>query len=330
MVRVGIIGSGFGVRGLLPAFISVKNCEVVAFCGKESEEVLRGCREAGVKNVYRNWREMLEEEELDALAIAVIPSAQYEIAKAAILEGIHVFAEKPLAVNYAQAKELLDLAKKKKVKHALDFMFPEIEEWVKVKEIIDSKKYGRLKELFLDWDFLSYDIKNQSLSWKTDVTQGGGALSLYLSHSLYYLEYFAGRILDFKAEVLFTRIKSQKIESGVDMQLKFKDATGKVHLSSSSPGLAKHKLRFAFEGAVVDLENNEMITSDFTITISESSGTRKMKINKQNIKGQDERAVIVSRIAERFVNSIIDNTENKPDFEDGVRVQKLIDQIRAV
>ncbi len=330
MVKIGIIGSGFGVRGLLPAFTAVKKCKVTAFCGRETQQVIDGCKTAGVKNIYSDWQEMLEKEELDALAIAVIPSAQYKIAKAAISKGIHIFAEKPLAANYEQAKELLILANKKNIKHALDFMFPEIEEWAEVKKIIDSKKYGRLNQIILNWDFLSYDIKSQSLSWKTDTSQGGGALSLYLSHSLYYLEYFAGKILDFRSQVLFSEVGAKKVESGVNMQIKFGSANGDVHLSSATPGFAKHKLRFVFKEAVVDLENNEMITSDFTITVSKPSGIKKMEVKKKLIAEQDERVIVVSRIAARFINSIINNTENKPSFEDGVRVQKLIDQIRGI
>src|SRR3989338_10901797 len=111
MLRVGIIGSGFGEIGLKPAFKS-----------------MRGCRVVGVCTGRKNWRAFLERDDIDAVAIAVPPRAQYEIAKATITKGLQVFSEKPLAANLAQARELFALAKKKRTVTCIDFIFPEIAE----------------------------------------------------------------------------------------------------------------------------------------------------------------------------------------------------------
>jgi predicted dehydrogenase len=163
MINVGIIGSGFGLYGLLPAFITVKNCRVVAFCGKQTPRVVTYCQSIGLKNFYTNWQKMLENENLDAIVIAVTPQAQYEIAKAAINKGLHVFAEKPLAATLLQAEELYTLAKKKKIVHVVDFIFPQIKEWEKVKEIIDKKIYGNVTHISVNWDFFKLRYKKIKL-----------------------------------------------------------------------------------------------------------------------------------------------------------------------
>src|SRR3989338_3101458 len=157
MLNVGIIGSGFGVIGLKHAFESAKGCRVVGVCGGRED-----------------WRAFLDRSDLDAVALAVPPQAQYTIAKAAMAKGLHVFAEKPLAANLVQARELCALAKKKRIVHGIDFMFPEIAEWKKVKALLDCETLGRLQHISVNWDFLSYDIKNKKLSWKTRVADGGG------------------------------------------------------------------------------------------------------------------------------------------------------------
>ena len=144
-MRIGIIGSGFGLYGLLPAFNSTKGCKVVALCGRKTERLTNYCESIGLTHVYTDWEEMLDQEKLDAVAIAVPPDVQYKIAKQAIKKGLHIFAEKPLAANLAQAKELFLLSKQKKIITAVDFIFPEINEWQKLKSIIVSKKYGDLK-----------------------------------------------------------------------------------------------------------------------------------------------------------------------------------------
>src|SRR3989344_5483712 len=205
MVKIGIIGSGFGLYGLLPAFNSTPACKVISICGKKTERLVNYCKSNGLKKIYTNWQEMLDKEKLDALAIAVTPNAQYEIAKAAIKKGLHVFAEKPLAASYAQANELQKLASKRKIVTAVDFIFPEIEEWKKVKQLLETKKYGNTTNISVNWDFLSYDVKNKIKSWKTDVSEGGGALSFYFSHTLHYLEYFAGEINDIRGLLSYSK-----------------------------------------------------------------------------------------------------------------------------
>src|SRR5260221_5136323 len=186
-LNIGIVGSGFGLYGLLPAFSSIKGCKVVALCGQKTERVVTECAKYKVKNIYTDWQLMLETEKLDAVALAVTPNAQYQIAKVAIKKKLHVFAEKPLTANTTQAKELLKLAKQKKITHGVDFLFPEIEAWKKVKQILLSEKLRKLRSIYVNWDFLSYDIKNKKTSWKTNTLEGGGTVSFYFSHSLYYL-----------------------------------------------------------------------------------------------------------------------------------------------
>src|SRR3990167_1252927 len=213
MIKVGIVGSGFGLYGLLPAFNSTPNCKVISICGSESERMLDYCMSIGLKKIYRSWQEMLDKEDLEAIALAVTPNAQYEIAKAAIEKGLHIFAE--------------------------------IEEWKKVKKLLDKKVCGNLKQINLKWDFLSYDIKNQKSSWKTNTAEGGGALSFYFSHSLYYLEYFAGKIFDLKSRLSYASKSPNGGDVGVDLQLEFENGVlCNAHINCNSSDVNKHQLEF--------------------------------------------------------------------------------------
>jgi len=110
--NVGIVGSGFGMYGMLPSFSSIAECEVVGITGKNSERMKNYCKKYNL-NQYMDWREMLEKEHLNAIAIAVIPKHQYDIAKYAMERNIAVFAEKPLTNSFETSSELARLAKKK-------------------------------------------------------------------------------------------------------------------------------------------------------------------------------------------------------------------------
>ncbi|OGE30457.1 hypothetical protein A3C59_00545 [Candidatus Daviesbacteria bacterium RIFCSPHIGHO2_02_FULL_36_13] len=330
MIKVGIVGSGFGLYGLLPAFNSTPNCKVISICGSESERMLDYCMSIGLKKIYRSWQEMLDKEDLEAIALAVTPNAQYEIAKAAIEKGLHIFAEKPLTATLEQAQELLQLASQKKIVHAIDFLFPEIEEWKKVKKLLDKKVCGNLKQINLKWDFLSYDIKNQKSSWKTNTAEGGGALSFYFSHSLYYLEYFAGKIFDLKSRLSYASKSPNGGDVGVDLQLEFENGVlCNAHINCNSSDVNKHQLEFICDEGTINLENENNITSNFIIKIKKNGEEKQLPLpHEQNIEGEDERVRIVRKLATRFINSIIQEKQFIPSFNEGVRVQELIEKIR--
>lgn len=330
MLKVAVIGSGFGLYGLLPAFKSIENCKVVAVCADNRDKILKCCQDIPLDNIYSDWKKMLDGEKIDAVAIAVIPSLQYEIAIYAIKKGIHVFAEKPLTANYAKAKHLLSLAQKKNIIHSVDFIFPEISLFRKVKDLIDKKKYGKLEHIRICWDFESYNIKNNIYSWKTDVDQGGGALSFYFSHTLYYLEYFAGKILDCKSVLSYSFKNRKQIETGVDVLLMFESGVdGYAHINSNSKRFTSHQLFFQFENGTINLENRKNIVDDFVLTVYTKKGVEAIYNSSKKIKrGEDERVKYVRAIAQRFVESCIKEIEMSPNFKDGMRVEELIEKIR--
>ncbi len=327
MLRIGIIGSGFGSYGLMPAFRTVKGCTVVALCGSKREQMMRYFKSIGFTNLYADWRAMLEREKLDAIAIAVTPDAQYEITKAAIAKGLHVFAEKPLAATLAQAKELVSLAEKKKIVHGIDFLFPEIAEWRAVKNMIDDGTFGKLRHLSVHWDFLSYDIKNKQSSWKTSAKEGGGALAFYFSHGLHYLEHFAGNIKNMKCLFSHNEESPNGADVGADLLLSFENGiTGTAHVCCNSHGLTRHQLIFYCEKSVIVLENGEGIVDGFTVVVHTTDGMRKISVKKdKDRKGEGERVKIVRKLAERFVEACSTKKQMTPSFREGLRVQELIE-----
>ncbi|MEK7509226.1 MAG: Gfo/Idh/MocA family oxidoreductase [Patescibacteria group bacterium] len=330
MLNVAIVGSGFGRYGLLPAFAAVPQCTVVAVCGKKTDSLRKDCRRFGVEHIYEDWRALLKNERIDAIALAVTPRAQYTISKAALRQGIHVFAEKPLAVDLAQANELLRLARKKRIVTAVDFTFPEIAAWQKVKRLLDAKTYGELRHITANWDFLSYDIAHKRKSWKTIAAEGGGALSFFFSHGLYYLEHFAGTISDVQSNFSYAKESLGGAEAGVDMLLTFQSGVmGSAHISCAARGLHRHQLLFHCARATIVLENEGSHMSGFTLTVYEK-GARRIAVSAERVvKHQDPRVPFVKKIAARFVRSCRSGATMHPGFKEGVRVQELIAQIRS-
>ena len=60
-------------------------------------------------------KELLKDKEIEIILNLTIPKAHYEVAKKALLHNKHVYSEKPMAINLNDGKELLKIAKRKKL-----------------------------------------------------------------------------------------------------------------------------------------------------------------------------------------------------------------------
>ena len=331
--KVAIVGSGFGTYCLLPAFSRTHGCKVVSICG--NHERLRRLKEIDHDKIYTNWKQMLQKEKPDAVCIAVVPKYQYEIAKYALNNKIAVFAEKPLATSLNEASELYLLAKKSNTPNMVDFIFPEIPEWIKAKEIIQDGAIGKILNINVEWDFLSYDLKNNIKSWKTNANEGGGALSFFFSHVFYYLEYFIGRIKSLECCISTSEKSTNRGDTIVNVVTLFENGCiGNAHLNISYTGQQKHAIEFQGDEGTITLQNNtDSVVDNFELTISNRGETRKLEPNTSyellNDNSEDPRIKPVGSIAKRFINWCNTGEASKPDFQDGLRVQELIEMAKV-
>ncbi len=88
--------------------------------------------------------ELLTSSEVDAIAVVTPVWTHYELAKAALENGKHVFVEKPFTSNSAQAEELIELAAKKNLKIMVDHTFLFTGAVRKIRQLLDENALGRL------------------------------------------------------------------------------------------------------------------------------------------------------------------------------------------
>jgi predicted dehydrogenase len=109
-VNIGIVGAGN--RGRLHAgeYRDVEGATVVAVADIDEEAANGLAREHGVGEVYTDYRDMLDDADLDAVSVCVHNNLHRPVAVDAFEAGCHVFCEKPLAATYADAKAIADAA----------------------------------------------------------------------------------------------------------------------------------------------------------------------------------------------------------------------------
>ncbi|MBQ6493587.1 MAG: Gfo/Idh/MocA family oxidoreductase [Erysipelotrichaceae bacterium] len=114
MINVGIIGSGFIVPIFIEATQTVKGYRYVGIASPVEEQLKNLKEKYGISYYSLNNDDVLSDPKIDVIYVAVPNGLHYEIAKKALENNKHVIVEKPFMPSYAQAKELIDLAKKKK------------------------------------------------------------------------------------------------------------------------------------------------------------------------------------------------------------------------
>jgi predicted dehydrogenase len=143
MIGVGIVGCNYGRNVLIPAFHRDARCEVVALAGTEAERTAELARAANVARGFGSWQALVEQDAVAVVAIAVPPDLQPAIAQRALELGKPVFLEKPLAANLAGARMIIESARRSGCPTIIDFNFPELPSWRRVKTILDGGAIGR-------------------------------------------------------------------------------------------------------------------------------------------------------------------------------------------
>lgn len=115
VIKVGIIGCGGIANGKhMPSLKKVKDCEMVAFCDIVEERAIRAAKEFGTSEakVFTDYKELLKLDEIDVIHVCTPNRSHSFITVDALEAGKHVLCEKPMAINSAEAKKMLDAAKR--------------------------------------------------------------------------------------------------------------------------------------------------------------------------------------------------------------------------
>ncbi|MDC3160871.1 Gfo/Idh/MocA family oxidoreductase [Candidatus Pelagibacter sp.] len=111
--KIGLIGCGHIAETYFRAEKYFNNIKIIK-CADINEKASKRCAlNFGIKSVTVN--ELLKDNEIEIILNLTIPKAHYQISKKALINGKHIYSEKPLAINLNDGKKLLKISKKKKL-----------------------------------------------------------------------------------------------------------------------------------------------------------------------------------------------------------------------
>lgn len=144
MVNFGVIGYGYWGPNVVRNLAGLEGSQVLAVADKSPAAQKRAQKAYPGMKVTPDASEVISSAEIDAVAVITPVWTHYELTKAALENGKHVFVEKPFTSNAAQAEELINLAQQKNLKIMVDHTFLFTGAVKKIGQLIEEGTLGKL------------------------------------------------------------------------------------------------------------------------------------------------------------------------------------------
>lgn len=257
MLKMGMIGGGPG------AFIGEVHRKAVRLDGEI--EIVGGAfdidpaksKQMGKQlhldssRVYSSYQEMIAAESklpegirMDFVAVCTPNNWHYPMAKALLEAGFDVMCEKPMTINAAEAKSLVQIVKKTKRVFGLMHNYTGYPMVKLAREMVRKNEFGKIRKIVVQYPqgWLATALEKtgqQQAAWRTDPKQSGGSGcgGDIGTHAENLAEYITGLKMTHLCAELTTFVKGRKLDDDVNCLVKYNNgARGVLHASQVSVG----------------------------------------------------------------------------------------------
>ncbi len=344
-VGIGFIGTGFARSVQMPAFAACEEARLVSVASGSLANAEAAAKQFGLDHFTADWRETVAHPDVDLVCITTPPNLHEEMVLAAIAEGKHVLAEKPMAMTVAEAVEMRAAADKVGVlaliDHELRFQPGRQKAWSMIREGV----LGKIRHTKYNFRAPHRGDPNVAWNWWSDVEAGGGALGAINSHIIDSFNWFLGVNVSSVFCQLQTHVKQRPYgdelrdvttDDEANMMLRFSDgeltfdATGLVSVSMiEQPEYVNRLEFFGTEGAMRIEPRGE-------VSIAKNGEKEWTEIDVEfapPIPGIPDTGFArgFMAFAPKIVEAIATGTtaiEHAATFKDGVKVQRVLDAAR--
>jgi predicted dehydrogenase len=211
LMKVGMVGTSWWADlVLLPLFSSHERASVSAICSRTRDRAEELAAKFTVPQVFTDYREMITHGDLNAIVVATPDDLHYEIVMAALDAGLHVFCEKPIALNAQHAKAMLQKAEAAHLKHMVMYSWHWLPTIRHAKQLIDNGYLGTLYHGHMHW--VTGIMRDGDYSWRRDAARANGVLGDLGSHLIHLALWFLGDVRSVSARLgFYSPRKSEQI-----------------------------------------------------------------------------------------------------------------------
>jgi predicted dehydrogenase len=328
-VRFGLIGAGSQGRYLSEAAALWPHVELVACADVNAEAAQKTAAQCGYETAYTSAGEMLAGEKLDAVVVATTHDQLQPMALAAVRAGKHVLVEKPMALNAADGRELVNAARDAGVKLMVGYTLRFMPARILMKRLLEEGVVGQVTHI----------IAGQCIGamggWLGDASRGGGPLLYIGTHVIDQVLWMAERRVE-RVSAELNRCPDTGVDTDAMVTVRFQGGVlGQVCTSQKLGGRygwidvlgTEGRMRAEWESDVLTVESR-LVEAYRHLTEIHVPATAYLPVPpveaKARLSGHFYIRMWGAELAE-FCAAIIEDREPCVTGEDGVRVLEIVD-----
>jgi predicted dehydrogenase len=246
-INVGLVGYKFMGKAHSNAYMTVDkffDCTarpvMKAVCGRDQAAVSEFAERWGWESYETSWEKLVSRDDIDLVDIGTPGSTHAEIAIAAAKAGKHVFCEKPLAMNMAECRAMIDAVRTAGVKNMVNFNYRRVPAVSLAKRMIDNDAIGEIRHARFTYlqDWLVDPMFPMNWRMRKE-SAGSGAHGDLGAHAIDLAHYLVGDLASVvgQKKTFITERPAEGTSSGLTATAG--EGTEKVTVDDSSMWLAK-------------------------------------------------------------------------------------------
>ena len=225
---------------------------------------------------FENAMDMLDSGLIDACLIATPHYDHCKLAIACMERGIHVMLEKPAGV-YAKEVRQMNAVADKHPQVVFGMMFNQRTNHIyrKVKELIDSGKYGQIRRTnWIVTDWYRSQVYYDSGSWRaTWAGEGGGVLLNQCPHQLDLWQWLCGMPVKVHGHLLYGKWHDIEVEDDVTAYVEYENGATGVFISTTGDGCGTNRLEIQMDKAKIIALEDKLELYEFDVSVPEFDKT---------------------------------------------------------
>jgi predicted dehydrogenase len=314
-VRWGIISTAnIGTETVIPAMQKGEFTEITGIASRDLATAQATAKKLGIPKAYGSYEEMLADPEIEAIYNPLPNHLHVPWSIQALEAGKHVLCEKPVAMNTAEARQLLDASKQyPQLKVMEAFMYRHHPQWQRAKQLVSEGKIGELRTI---QSFFSYFLQDPA-NIRNIAEYGGGGLMDIGCYNISLSRFIFGaeprRILGIVE--YDPQFKTDRLASGI---LDFGNGTATFTCSTQLANYQRVNI-FGTKGRVeIEIPFNAPTEKPCRMWLQTEAGTEEMVLetaNQYTIQG------------DLFSQAVLNRTAVPTPLEDAVANMKVIEAV---
>ena len=349
---VGLVGYGFMGKVHTYAYKTIPfyyeslpcNVNLVGICDTIDNNRSKAIEQAGYAFQTANYMDLLKRDDIQIINCCLPNFMHKEIVIASLKAGKHVYCDKPLALNLDEAKDIYKIAKNCKLKTQLALEYRYIPAIMRAKQLIEEGFLGDVFSFRTDYLHSSCVIQKKTYSWKAESNKVGGGVIVDLgSHIIDLLLFLLGDFKKVNGTLKNFTSKDKRTDDLAVAKIEMANgAIGTLEASKMATG-ANDEFRIEIHGSKGAMRFNSMDPNwlevyDNTEANSPIGGNKGFKKIETVQRYPEAPGIPMPKFSigwiryhvaclYSFLDAIANNKKTSPDFEEGLKGQKVMHAI---